>query len=88
MDHCKKLYLNDKGLEFITKIEPDIEINCDQHYITSSIDNLIINAIAYSKNGKTHIKLTKLEARIEFSIEDEGMGIPQKELYCKDDEFG
>ena len=80
LDHCKKLYLNNKELEFLTDIEPDIEIDCDQHYITSTIDNLIINAIQYSKDGKITIKLTKTAAGVEFSIQDEGIGIPQNEL--------
>jgi K+-sensing histidine kinase KdpD len=80
-NHCKKLYLNDKELEFLTIIEPNIKIDCDQHYITSTIDNLIINAIQYSgMTGKIIIKLTKLAKAIEFSIQDEGIGIPQNEL--------
>ena len=80
-NHCKKLYLNDKELEFLTIIEPNIKIDCDQHYITSTIDNLIINAIQYSEmTGKIIIKLTKLAKAIEFSIQDEGIGIPQNEL--------
>ena len=39
-----ELYLNDKELEFLTIIEPNIKIDCDQHYITSTIDNLIKGA--------------------------------------------
>jgi signal transduction histidine kinase len=85
LDHCRKLYLNDKELEFIAEIEPDIELNCDQHYITSTVDNLIINAIQYSKGGKITTKLIKIATNVEFSIQDEGIGIPKNELY---DVFG
>jgi signal transduction histidine kinase len=85
LDHCKKLYLSNKELEFFTEIEPNIKISCDQHYITSTIDNLIINAIAYSKNGKITTKLNKIATDVEFSIQDEGIGIPKDELH---DVFG
>ena len=81
VDQCKKLYLNNKELQFFTEIEPNIEINCDQRYITSTVDNLIINAIQYSgMTGKITVKLYKIAANVEFSIQDEGIGIPQNEL--------
>ena len=42
LDYCKKLYLNGKELQFFTKIEDNIKINCDEHYIKSTLDNLLI----------------------------------------------
>ncbi len=81
LNHCRKLYLGSKDLEFLTEITPDIKLKCDEHYITSTIDNLIINAIQYSSEGKITIKLTNTDSEIEFSINDEGLGIPKEELY-------
>jgi signal transduction histidine kinase len=82
LNHCKKLYINNKELEFVTEVQPNIETNCDQHYITSTLDNLIINAIQYSgMTGKITIKLIKIATAVEFSIQDEGIGIPQNELH-------
>ena len=81
LEHCKKLYLGNKILEFVAQIMPNIELHCDKRYITSTIDNLIINAIQYSKEGKVTVTLHKTEAHVEFSVQDEGMGIPEKELW-------
>jgi Na+/proline symporter/signal transduction histidine kinase len=82
LDHCKKLYLENKDLEFICDIEDNLLVNCDQHYITSTLDNLIVNAISYSKNGRITIKFKKNNDLVKFKITDEGIGIPQKELYA------
>ena len=83
LDYCKKLYLNGKELQFFTKIEDNIKVNCDEHYIKSTLDNLIINAIQYSKEGNITLELDKNSdsTAIDFSIRDEGIAIPQAELY-------
>ena len=83
LDYCKKLYLNGKELKFFTKIEDNIKVNCDEHYIKSTLDNLIINAIQYSKEGNITLELHKNSdsTAIDFSIQDEGIAIPQAELY-------
>jgi Na+/proline symporter/signal transduction histidine kinase len=82
LDHCKKLYLENKDLEFICDIEDDLLVNCDKHYITSTLDNLIVNAITYSKDGRITIEFKKNNDLVKFKITDEGIGIPQKELYA------
>ncbi len=82
LDHCKKLYLENKDLEFICDIEGDLLVNCDEHYITSTLDNLIVNAITYSKDGRITIEFKKNNDLVKFKITDEGIGIPQKELYA------
>lgn len=80
-DRCKKIYQADlKDQEFILNIQDDIIFMCDEHYIKQTIDNLIANAIKYCKKGKIIISLTKKEL-IEFSISDEGIGIPKEEIY-------
>ena len=81
LDNCKKLYLDGKELEFICDIEDNVLVSCDEHYIISTLDNLIINAISYSTDGKITIKLIKDQNRVEFSIADEGIGIPEEELH-------
>ena len=42
---------------------------------------MIINSISYSTDGKITIKLIKDQNRVEFSIADEGIGIPEEELH-------
>ena len=81
LDYCKKLYLTGKKLEFVRDIESDVLINCDEHYITSTLDNLIINAINYSDEGTIITKLKANQNLVEFNITDEGIGIPEEELH-------
>ncbi|MES2214609.1 MAG: ATP-binding protein [Pseudomonadota bacterium] len=87
---CKKLYLAREEKEtrsFILSQDPSIMVSCDRYYISRVIDNLIINAMQYSKDGKIELTLRSLLPQdndnysIEFSISDEGIGIPTKDLY-------
>ena len=85
---CKKSYLDEKDIQFILNIENDIIALCDEHYIKSVIDNLIMNAIKYSKDGKITINLHKtFNNKVNFSIQDEGIGIPKEELLSIFDVF-
>jgi signal transduction histidine kinase len=79
IEACKKLYLEDKEIQFITNIDKNIIVKCDEHYIKSTIDNLIVNAIKYTDSGKISINLHK-DKIINFSIKDDGIGIPKEDL--------
>ena len=48
--------------------------------MTMTIDNMIINALQYCKEGLISITLSKQFDGIKFSISDEGIGIPENEL--------
>lgn len=86
---CKKLYTEDKYKDFqelILDIADNIIVSCDKDYITTAIDNIVINAMQYCTNGKIIIKLYKNEQEeVVFKVQDEGIGIPKEELY---DVFG
>jgi len=85
---CKKLYIEDRyARTFVINIENNIVANCDEYYIGQTIDNLIINAINYCQKGQITIELKKTIEEIEFSITDEGIGIPQEEIYDIFDPF-
>lgn len=77
---CSKLYLNNKKLEFVPDIEENIILKCDNHYISHTFDNLIINAISYCSEGIIRINLQKQKEDILFSIKDDGIGVPKEEL--------
>ncbi len=79
---CQKLHISygDNAREFILDIQPKIIANCDRYYIKRTIDNLIVNAISFCKKGKITLKLHKTNGSIEFSIADEGIGVPTSEL--------
>jgi len=56
------------------------EVYADPSLLKLVIENLIDNAIRYTKGGgKVEIKLTKREKDVIFEIKDTGVGIPKKE---------
>ena len=67
--------------EFVVDIEEDLKFVGDRFYLIQAFDNLIINAISYCKEGKITVVLKRGDNNIEFSISDEGIGIPKEELY-------
>jgi Na+/proline symporter/signal transduction histidine kinase len=79
--NCRKIYLEDKKLDFKLEIHPEILISVDADYMRQIVDNLVINAIKFSQEGVINIQLLKKKNIIEFTIKDKGIGIPQKELY-------
>ncbi|AZL15256.1 sodium:solute symporter family transporter [Rickettsiales endosymbiont of Stachyamoeba lipophora] len=76
--------INQKSEQFelVIDVEPDITAECDPYYIQQVFDNLINNAIQYSNEGTIIITLKKTasNSQIEFSIADQGLGIPKEEL--------
>jgi signal transduction histidine kinase len=81
---CKRLYEKpDNPREFVLNIEKEITINSDQDYMSKLLDNLILNAMTYSKDGKITISLSRDTSaqKISLIVEDEGIGIPKSELY-------
>jgi signal transduction histidine kinase len=78
---CKKLYVEDEDRTFIVDIEEGLVSMCDKYYIGQTFDNLIINAINYCKKGCINISLKKVNQGIEFTIIDEGIGIPKEDIY-------
>jgi Na+/proline symporter/signal transduction histidine kinase len=81
ISNCRKIYLEDKKIDFKIEIHPEILISVDPNYMRQIVDNLVINAIKFSKEGVIDVKLLKKKGFIEFSIQDKGIGIPQSELY-------
>ncbi len=88
IEKCQKLYDENKNdHEIILNIGYDIKCNLDKQYIIKVIDNLVINAITYCKKGDIEISLKKEDKKVIFCVQDEGVGIPQDELYNIFDEF-
>lgn len=91
VETCRKLYDESKGdnREFIFSVANGIEVFADRYYLTQALDNLIINAITYCKNGNIIIELERNThgGEVKFTITDEGIGIPRNELYDIFDEF-
>jgi Na+/proline symporter/signal transduction histidine kinase len=83
LELCKKLYIQDKDdLWFNLQIDDELTVLCDQYYISRTIDNIIVNAIQYCKQGTITIELkSEQNNTIVFSVKDEGIGIPKDELF-------
>ena len=81
---CQKLYIEEKdkeNLNFDLKIEDKLTVLCDEYYIARTIDNIVINAIQYCKKGIIAITLKSTKNHtIEFSVQDDGIGIPEEDL--------
>ena len=81
----KDLYKNSKPLlskkqRIIFINNEDGELNHDYKIITIIITNLLYNAIKYSKDdGYVKIEINATKQAINFSIEDNGIGIPTNE---------
>ena len=85
---CRRLYDEGKNMcNFDINIEDDTVIDGDKKYLIQLLDNLIINAIAYCKEGKITINLEQFRGLLHLSIADEGIGIPTDELENIFDEF-
>ena len=81
VNNCRKIYLEGKKIDFILEIHPEIFISVDPNYIRQVVDNLVINSIKFSGEGAVNIKLLKKQNHVEFTISDNGIGIPQKDIY-------
>ena len=78
---CRKMYLEDKKIDFEMRIEEDVLIKVDPNYMRQTVDNLVINAINFSSEGVISISVLRKGKGVEFTISDNGIGIPREELY-------
>ena len=98
MQECEALYMNNPDIvvEFIHGDEIEYNIVLDKERIAQVIRNLLSNAIKFTSRGKIILKLeltkfkkengNKVQA-VQFSISDEGIGIPADELTYIFDKF-
>lgn len=65
----------DKNIEFITKIAPDLRLDVDLSLLMQAVTNLLDNAIKYTPSGKVILQAQKIGKQVEISIIDSGTGI-------------
>lgn len=72
-----RTYANQSNIEITQEIADDIFVRADPLAINRIINNLIENAIKFSlNNGKIEIALQGIKDKIQFSVKDNGTGIP------------
>lgn len=82
VDQCRKIYVQDKNIGFELNIEPEIMVFVDPNYIRQTVDNLVINAITYSKSGTIRVSVLRgSKNMVALTVQDEGIGIPESELF-------
>ena len=64
-----------KDIIFKTNIEKDLYLKIDPYALDRIVNNMMDNAIRYSGKGIIKINLKTRDDRINFSIEDNGIGI-------------
>jgi len=82
-----KLQLKDKQ-EIIISFEGEKAIQSDSRILRNILFNLLSNASKYSEDGKNiYLASKKSKDRIDISIRDEGIGIPEEEVKYMFDRF-
>lgn len=68
------------NLVFHARIAPGLMVNCDPLALERILNNLVENAIKFTKEGDIHLTLRKEDNYAILSISDSGPGIPASEL--------
>lgn len=70
----------EKGIDFIRNIEPDLLINADSKMITHLLSNLLENALKNTLSGSVTLSVYKSKDKAVIEIRDTGVGIPQEHI--------
>jgi signal transduction histidine kinase len=67
---------------FEADFEPNLrDVMADSNQIKQVLINLLENAVAYSEEGTTvSVAVREVDSEVEFSVSDQGVGIPAEEL--------
>jgi two-component system, sensor histidine kinase ChiS len=89
MHDCRPLYLNKKDITLVLE-NPDVPMKgaFDKDRIMQVVRNLVSNAIKYSNSGTVTARISRVEFKLgrkkrtglQFSLSDEGKGVPENEL--------
>ncbi len=69
-----------KRIEIVLETVEPLMIKADKTYLEKIVENLLLNAIKFSFEGKKiFVKLIQLNETVEFSVKDEGQGISEED---------
>ncbi|QWK19335.1 MAG: HAMP domain-containing histidine kinase [Hydrogenobacter thermophilus] len=83
IESFKQLYANlivEKNVDIESYIEEDIYANIDIDGFRVCLYNLLQNAIESTHNGRIFVNLRRVDDKIEVSVEDTGVGIPEENI--------
>ncbi len=76
-----------KGLRFNLDLSPQLgSVMASRLYLKELLQNLVTNAIKYTKKGEVTVEVKKRNSKLQFNIHDSGIGISksdQKHIYDK-----
>lgn len=76
------LRAHEAGVELVLVAPSSIPLRADPDRIAQLLDNLISNAIKFSRSGgRVTVRLEAEPDRVSFDVEDEGVGIPEADLH-------
>lgn len=83
-----KLFARQSGILLTeTYSDSDFNVITDPKMIGDIVDNLLDNAIRFTKEGEVSVSLVKKEKELELKIADSGIGIPNDKLEVIFDDF-
>ena len=77
-----QLAANDKRIRLEVRCDADLTLEADAQRLSQAITNLLLNAVKFSKAGSRIVLEGRLgiRGRIEISVQDEGVGIPEADI--------
>lgn len=76
----KKIYIEERGLKLDNQIKDGVyNINGDVFWLKEAINNLVDNAIKYTRAGVVTVNLENKDGKIILSVRDTGVGITDED---------
>jgi signal transduction histidine kinase len=71
-----------KGVSMSAEVNPkELVVECDAPKIVNVLSNLVKNAVAFTdQGGHVQINVAQIPGYVQFSVIDQGIGIPSKDL--------